>query len=189
MHKHLRHAIYVGLLSLVLIGCVHDPQTPATSSVTFGSSPFTRGDLGSLTYRAVDLMLNSAPEVTASTPLIVASISDAENMDRSSALGNIVADMIRTRIVQDGRTASEFRLRNSIAFSKGRGDFMLSRNRHALMPAPSASAVVTGTYAVDTDSLYVSLKLVSTADSRIISAADYVVPLQNVWKLLHQSDT
>jgi hypothetical protein len=36
---------------------------------------------------------------------------------------------------------------------------MLSRNRRALMPNPSASAVVTGTYAVDTDSLYVSLKL------------------------------
>ena len=96
MHKHFRRAIYVGSLSLALIGCVRDPQVPATSSVTLGSSPFVRGDLGSLTYRAVDLMLGSAPEVTPTTPLIVASISDAENMDRSSAFGNMVSDMIRT---------------------------------------------------------------------------------------------
>ncbi len=153
MHKHFRRAIYVGSLSLALIGCVRDPQVPATSSVTLGSSPFVRGDLGSLTYRAVDLMLGSAPEVTPTTPLIVASISDAENMDRSSAFGNMVSDMIRTRMVQDGHTASEFRLRSSIGFRKGGGEFMLSRNRRALMPAPNASAVVTGTYAVDTDSL------------------------------------
>jgi TolB-like protein len=189
MNKNLRRSVFVGSLVFALAGCVNDPHVPATSSVTLGSSPFVRGDLGSLTYRAVDLMLQSAPEVTASTPLIVASISDAENMERSSALGNIVADMIRTRITQDGRTASEFRLRSAIGFSKGEGEFMLSRNRRALMPAPNASAVVTGTYAVDTDSLYVSLKLVSTSDARIISAADYVVPLQNVWKLLHQNNT
>jgi TolB-like protein len=134
-------------------------------------------------------MLESAPEVTDSTPLIVASVSDAENMERSSALGNIVADMIRTRIVQDGHTVTEFRLRSAVSFDKGEGEFMLSRNRRALMAPPNASAVVTGTYAVDTDTLYVSLKLVSTSDSRIISAADYVIPLQNVWKLLHQNNT
>lgn len=189
MHKRLRHSIYVPALSLALMGCVNDPQVPATSSVTLGASPFARGDLGSLTYRAVDLMLESAPEVTDSTPLIVASISDAENVERSSALGNIVADMIRTRIVQDGHTVTEFRLRSAVNFNKGEGEFMLSRNRRALISPPSASAVVTGTYAVDTDALYVSLKLVSTSDSRIISAADYVIPLQNVWKLLHQNNT
>jgi TolB-like protein len=146
------------------------------------------GDLGTLTYRAVDLMLASAPEVKGDTPLIVASVSDVENMDKSSALGNIVSDMIRTRLAQDGHTASEVRLRSAISFYKGEGEFMLSRNKRALMPAPSAAAVVTGTYAADTDMLYVSLKLVSASDAHIISGADFAVPLQNVWKLLHQHE-
>lgn len=186
MNSILRRSALVGLLSVALAGC--DPNVPATSSVTLGSSPYVRGDLGTLTYRAVDLMLASAPQVSADTPLIVASVSDVENMERTSALGNIVADMIRTRVVQDGHTVSEVRLRSAINFNKGEGEFMLSRNRRALMPAPSAAAVVTGTYAADTDSLYVSLKIVSASDARIISGADFVVPLENVWKLLHRKD-
>jgi FlgO protein len=122
--------------------------------------------------------------VTANTPLIVASISDAEHVDRSSALGNIVSDMIRTRLAQDGHTASEIRLRNAISFNRDEGEFLLSRNRRALMPAPNAAAIVTGTYAIGSDTIYVSLKLVSASDARIISGADFVVHLRDVWGML-----
>jgi hypothetical protein len=95
MKNTIRRCAFVGSLSLALAGCV-DPPGPATSSITEGPSPYMRGGLGSLTYRAVDLMLASAPSVTTDTPLIVASISDAQHLETSSALGNIVSDMIRT---------------------------------------------------------------------------------------------
>jgi hypothetical protein len=55
------------VLPLVVIGCVNDPQTTAISSATIGASPYERGDLGILTYRAVDLILAAAPDVTANT--------------------------------------------------------------------------------------------------------------------------
>jgi hypothetical protein len=100
-------------------------------------------------------------------------------------LGNIVADMIRTRLVQDGHTAQEIRLRSAIGFSHGEGEFLLSRNRHALMAPANAAGMVTGTYAVGSETLYVSLKLVSATDARIISAADFVVSLRDVWGMLH----
>src|SRR5690242_14122211 len=79
--------------------CVRDSPSPATSSVTLGASPYSRGELGTLTYRAVDPMLAGAPEVTPTTPLVVGSVADAQNVDRTSPLGNIVSDMIRTRLV------------------------------------------------------------------------------------------
>jgi len=143
-----------------------------------------RGDLGTLTYRAVDLLLTSAPEVTAATPLIVASISDAQNVDHSSALGNILSDMIRTRIVQNGHTASEIRLRSAVGFNRTEGEFLLSRNPRALLPPTGAAAVVTGTYAAGFDEVYVSIKLVSATDAHILAAADFVVPLRAVNGLL-----
>jgi hypothetical protein len=177
MNNTLRSCALVGSLSLALAGCVADPQLPATSSVTLGSSPYMRRDLGTLTYRAVDLMLASARDVTPDTPLVVASISDVQHVETSSPLGNIVSDMIRTRVVQDGHSASEVRLRNSISFNRGEGEFLLSRNRHALMPAPNAAAIVTGTYAAGSDTLYVSLKLVSASDAHIIAGADFEVSL------------
>jgi TolB-like protein len=161
-----------------------DPDTPGYGSATVGSAPSVRGDLGSLTYRSVDLILAGAPEVTSDTPLIVASVSDAQNVDASSPLGNIVSDLIKTRLVQDGRSVSEMRLRAGVHLDPGQGDFVLSRNRHALGHAPNAAAVLTGTYAVSYDRVYVSLKLVSSVDARIVSAADFVVLRRDVNGLL-----
>jgi TolB-like protein len=184
------------LVVLALAGCaISDPQHPGASSVMAGSSPYQSGDpdersdLGSLTYRAVDLLLGGAPQLRQDTPLIVASIADTQNVETSSALGNIVADMIRTRIVQDGYTASEFRLRNEVSFNKGEGEFLLSRNRRALMGAPNAAAIVTGTYATSYEKVYVSIKLVSATDAHIIAGADFVVPLKDVSGLIRHGAT
>jgi TolB-like protein len=175
----------------MIAGCsLAEPQLqPSGSSVIEGSSPYQSGDLGSLTYRAVDLILAGAPNLRSDTPLIVASIADTQNVETSSALGNIVADMIRSRIVQDGYTASEFRLRNEVSFSKGEGEFMLSRNRRALMGAPNAAAIVTGTYAASYEKVYVSIKLVSATDAHIIAGADFVVPLKDVSGLIRHGTT
>jgi TolB-like protein len=172
-------------LPLAIAGCINDPQGMATSSVTLAASQNEGSDLGLLTYRAVDLILAAAPNVTATTPIVVASISDIQNVDRGSALGNIVSEFIRTRLAQDGRLASEIRLRTAINFNKGEGEFLLSRDRRALMAPPNASAIVTGTYAVSSERVYVSIKLVSAIDSHIIAGADFAVPLQNVDGLLY----
>ncbi len=189
-HRMPRGFALVCAIGLAVAGCgLSDPQEIAASSITVGASPYARGGLGSLTYRAVDLILAGAPTVKTDTPLIVASIADTQNVESSTALGNIVADMIRTRIAQDGYTASEFRLRNEINFSKGEGEFLLSRNRRALMAAPNAAAIVTGTYATSFEQVFVSIKLVSAADAHIIAAADFVIPLQDVSGLLRHGST
>jgi TolB-like protein len=189
MNDILRRFAIVLPLSLAVAGCMNDSQLPATSSVTIGASPYVRGDLGTLTYRAVDLILAAAPDVKADTPIIVASISDAQHVETSSAFGNIVSDMIRTRLVQDGHAASEIRLRREMSFNNGEGEFLLSRNRRALMPPSNAAAIVTGTYAASYEKLYVSIKLVSATDAHIIAGADFVVPLQDVGGLLGQHTT
>ena len=176
--------IAVLLVCLGATACTDDAHAPANSSVTTGESPYVRGDLGTLTYRAVDMMLAGAPDLRGDTPLIVASIADVRNVESSSPLGNIVADMVRTRIVQNGHTATEMRLRSAVSFNKDAGEFMLSRNRRALMPAPSAAAIVAGTYAVSYSKVYVSLKLISATDRHIIAGADFAVPLLDVVGLL-----
>jgi hypothetical protein len=81
------------------------------------------------------------------------------------------------------------RLRSAISFNKGTGEFMLSRNRRALMPAHSAAAIVAGTYAASYSQVYVSLKLISATDSHIIAGADFVVPLLDVVGLLPDART
>jgi TolB-like protein len=176
-------------LILAITGCAGDPHAPANSTVTAGSSAYTRGDLATLTYRAVDLLLAATPETPEGTPLVVASIANVKDVDTSSPLGNIVSEMVRTRLVQDGHVTTEMRLRSAVSFNSKQGEFLLSRNRRALVPPPQAAAVVTGTYAVGYDKVYVSLKLISATDARIISGADFVVPALDVVGLLPEVRT
>ena len=191
MQQYLRLFAVVLPLGMAVAGCATDPRSDATSSVTIGAGANMKGDLSTLTYRAVDLMLAAAPEVTAHTPLVVSSVADTQTVERGSALGNIISDMIRTRLVQDGHTTSEIRLREAVSFNRGEGEFLLSRNSGALMRPPYAAAVVTGTYAASFEKVYVSLKLVSATDAHIISGADFVVPIRGISGLMpeyhHQS--
>jgi hypothetical protein len=187
--RRTRRAATLLVIGIALAGCGANLTGQADSSVLAGSAPYGKNDLGTLTYRAVDLILAAASGVSVDSPLIVASVADTQNLESSSALGNIVADMIRTRIVQDGYAASEFRLRSAIGFNKGQGEFLLSRNRRALLAAPNAAAIVTGTYAVSFEKVYVSLKLISATDAHIMAGADFVVPLKDVSGLLPRANT
>jgi TolB-like protein len=147
-------------------------------------SAYIRGDLGTLTYRAVDQIMVSAPQITRDTPLVVSSLSDVQNLEQSSAFGNIVADMVRTRLVQDGYTTSEIRLRNAVNFQKNEGEFLLSRNSKAILPPQNVAAILTGTYTATPQKVYISLKFISVSDAHIISGVDYVVPYEEVGELL-----
>lgn len=130
-------------------------------------------------------MLSSASNVTPGTPLIVASVASVQNLNASSPLGNMISEMIRTRLVQDGHEASDMRLRNSVLFKRDEGEFVLSRDRRAIMPPLSAAAIVTGTYAASYERVYVSLKMISPVDAHIVAASDFVVPLRQVEGLLY----
>lgn len=161
----------VAALALVLVGCTafEDPQVPSERA-RYG------GDLGTLTYRAVDRLLAQAPEIAPGSTLVVASVANVQELDKSSPFGNIVADLTRDRLVQQGINVVEPRLRTAMLLKHAQGEMMLSRDPRAMVAPPSAAGVLTGSYAVGGDRIYVSLKLVSRTDARIVSATDYAVP-------------
>jgi TolB-like protein len=189
MNPTIRRLATVIPMCLPVIGCVTDPNVAANSSSSIDASPYDQPDLSTLTCRAADLILAASPDVTGATPLVVTSLSDAKNLETSSALGNIVADVIRTRLAQTGHKTSEFRLRSEVSLKKNDGEFLLSRPRRGLRPAPGTAAVVTGTYAVRYEKVYVSIKLISATDAHIVAGADCVVPLHDVLGLLPEHST
>lgn len=183
--------VMLALGALLGLGaCTDSPG--ALSSKLAGSAPYAHGSLGTLTYRAVDLLVAGAPELRRSGPVMVTSITDTQMIEKSTPLGNIIADLVRSRLVQSGVAVSELRLRSAVLMNRrqGQGEMMLSRNPRALMVrAPDAAAIVTGTYAVGDNDLLVSLKAISATDARIISAADFFLPKYfNVNSLLSGDD-
>lgn len=150
----------------------HDPVT-LTSVGSYDDGP--PGDLAVLTYRAVDRLLRATPQLTVAVPLVVSSITDSQRIDQSSSFGTIIADLVKSRLSQEQMTVLEPRLRSSMLLKKDQGEMMLARDSRAIVPGPMYSCVLTGTYAAAGSRVYVALKLISTDDSRIVSAVDFVV--------------
>jgi hypothetical protein len=162
-------------VALTLGACsLSDPE--ANSTTLNGSRPAKAGDLGTLTYRAVDLMLAETPAVPKDTPIVVSTISNVDDLNKADPLGNMVSDFVRTRLVQAGGNVSEMRLRNAVLFNRRNGEIALSRNVGAVIKPVNAAVIVTGTYGTSYTTVYVSLKMVSVADGRILAGADFVVP-------------
>lgn len=161
-----------------LAGCAQTYTGPAQSEVMAGASqPFAKGDLGDRTYRAVDSMLDENPSLTTTgASVVVGSVADIQDVNRATPFGNIIADLVRSRLVQRGVRVEEIRLRSAVLLDRTQGELMLARDRRALVPPPSATDVLAGTYAVGNGKVYVSLKIISTADSHIAAAADFAVP-------------
>ena len=160
---------------LALAGCAPSPGAPVLAGGAPPAFP-AHGELGSTTYRAVDRLLAGAPGLPPETSLVVSSIVNTQDLRSTTPFGNIIAEMVRGRLVQRGARVSEPRLRTAMRLDQDQGEFMLARDRHAVVPGPSVAGIVTGTYAIADRLIYVSLKLVSATDARIISAADFAVP-------------
>lgn len=173
----LRTIAAIAFALVPVAGCTDNflPSAPASSSVLGNTNP-GRGELGRTTYRAVDHLLAAAPGLAADTPLLVSSIVDTQDLGASTPFGNMVAEMVRSRLVQRGAKIAEPRLRTAMRLDPDQGEFMLARDRRAVVPPPNVAGIVTGTYAVGGEVVYVSLKLVSATDAQIISASDFVVP-------------
>lgn len=173
--------ISCGVAALLLVGCTPESlgfTEQATSSVIAAR---TQDPVGTRTasrtlYLAVDRMAAGAPAVTPNVPVLVATLTNAQRIEAGSPFGNIMADMIRTRLTQQGLTVSELRLRNSVRMSRDNGELLLARESRSVVPARAYGAVVTGTYAVGSTNVLVSLKMVSATDGRILSAVDVVLP-------------
>ena len=164
-------AVCVGLL----MGCV------AQQTVTPTATPLENwhGELMKAAYAIVDqLDYYAAQSLGPSSPLIVASFVNVDDLEESSSFGRMIAEQVASRFTQKGQPVIELKLRqNSIFMSKGKGEFMLSRDLREVSRTYNAAAVVVGTYAEWGDRLYVSARVVRPADNLILAAADAGIPM------------
>ncbi len=178
-----RLAVLAIALALPLAGC-EPGASGAGSTIANGYHPDARGDVGSLTYRAVDRLVAGLPDLTLGKGVAVASIVDEQRVDKSTPFGNQVADLARSRLVQKGVLVYEMRMRSAVLLDPKEGVITLANDRTKVVAPPSVTAILTGTYAAGDNSVTVSLKLVSVSDARIVGAVDFVVPRRGSEQLL-----
>ena len=166
------------LLALfVLSGCatLYGPGSPEQDSLIQAN------------YRAVDQLLHTVAPGNALNkrqPIIVASLVNIDDLN-SSRLGRMLSEQLATRLTQSGYSVVELKLRDSIFVKQLQGELLLSREIKDITLTHKAQAVLVGTYAESRGALYLTIKLVTMGDNIVISAQDYVLPLNsNVRSLL-----
>lgn len=169
-------------LPLALGACVGTNH--GSSSVSGVARQNASGDLGGLTYRAIDRLVSEVPDLALGKPVVVGSIVDVQRVDRSVPFGSLVADLARARLVQKGVPVSEMRLRREVSLDHKQGALLFANDRGSVVAPPSVAAVLTGTYAQGDEMIFVSLKLVAVSDARIVGAVDYEVPRHGSENLL-----
>jgi nucleotide-binding universal stress UspA family protein len=116
-------------------------------------------------------------------PIAVAPVSP--DAYAPTALSRLIAEQVSSRLSEAGYRVVSAKLKSPAAA------YGLSSSGPEIRDTASAlnaEAVIVGTYAVGAYSVYVSLKVIRTADNIVLAAHDYVLPLtRNVWHLLEAS--
>lgn len=169
-----RAAAAVALLAVVACGPLYtgDPEPSADSARPRNS------DIVANSYQAAERLVGASHQpIARDKTVLVASLVNVSNLERSSDFGRIVSEQISSRLTQMGYQMREMKFRSSFLVKSGTGELILSRKLKEISQEHDAQAVITGVYAVAKKSVYVTLRLIRAADGRVISAYDYVLPM------------
>lgn len=118
-------------------------------------------------------------------PVLVATLVDINELKQTSTLGRTLGEIYASQLANRGLNVKEMKLRGDVYILEDSGELLLSREIQEIANHHNAALVLVGTYSVAARYTYVSLKLVRTADSRIIRSHDYALPNdQDVMRLL-----
>lgn len=170
----------------ILSGCMSQPFESSDTSQMYmqmGSKHIAA------TFNAVDALLDTqsiSPFLEKgdfNNSVLVSTIVDIDKLDSANTLGRLISEHVSSRLAQRGISVNEVKLRGDLYVEKGQGEMLLSRELKNISASQNSSMVITGTYAVAGEMIFVTLKLVRASDTRISSAYSYVVPKNGIWEL------
>lgn len=128
-------------------------------------------------YQAMERLLGDNPaQLGITRALLVTTVVDVDALESSSTLGRMMTEQLASRASQLGYPVIELKVRKDLFIKNNAGELLLSRDVQQLAISHDAQAAVVGTYALDHDIAYVTLKLVNLKNHQIMNAVDYIVP-------------
>lgn len=173
------------VLGLLVSACESNPKTATAPEPTYEQA-LSGNTFNAVNYNAVAELMkryqapasagNSGASASGS-PFIVATLVNIDQLEQSSTLGRVISEQITSRLAQMGLGVVELKVRNGVYMKRNEGEFLLTREIKEVASAHKAQAVIVGTYAESASFIYVSLKMVNPANSMILAAYDYALPL------------
>ncbi len=161
-------------LILGLTSCAPDSYNLYSDHVPATERSSSTEELLPEVYNAADtLIYTSNQNLDRNASVLVASIVDVDALQTTSTFGRTISEQLSGRIAQLGYNVSEVKMRDSLAVRPHQGEFMLSRDLAFLAGRQNAQAILTGTYSVSENSVFVNLRLLRAGDGLILAATDF----------------
>ncbi len=120
-------------------------------------------------------------------PILSTSFVNLDDLNETSAFGRLLGVSVASRFSQHGYRVVELRLgKGSVVVQKKNGEFVLSRDTARLDGSHEAQAVIVGTYSLDDNWAYLSVRLVGIRDNTVISSYDFSMRMDETLKKLAQ---
>lgn len=144
------------------------------------SDPALYSQLVAENYHAADALITQArPKLVPDQPILIATIVNIDDLEKSSTLGRVTSEHIATRFFQAGVKVVEMKLSKSVYMKRNEGELVLTREITDIVRNHNVQAVVLGTYGKSKAYAYVNVKLVIPGSNIIIASHDYVIPLDD----------
>ena len=125
---------------------------------------------------ADDLIYESFPPLIPRQPgmaVLTTTFVDNNDLTKTSHFGRLLQEHIGSRLVQQGYTVKELKLRKNLLIQEQSGETMLSRQMNLINKSQKAQAIMVGTISYIERTMYISARLVNPHDGTIISAKNY----------------
>ncbi len=179
--RKIQLAVVAGLLALAVSGC-----TSVNGSADLGDADPTQAQaaahpLIAANYAAASSLLDRAQgKLGDGEPLLIATVVNIDALDRSSTLGRLISEQVSARFTLAGQRVIEMKFRNHVYMARDQGELMLTREIRDIATSHSAQAVVVGTYALSSETVFVNLKLIHPDTNVALAVHDYALPLDDV---------
>lgn len=165
----------IGLLLLFILGgCAqinHDYRY-----VNYSSEDFIRKNYEATDSLSIQLKERKAENESTLSPVIVVSVVNMNQLNKTSSFGRLVTEQLSARMAQLKYNVVELKLRNDILVKNNQGEFLLTREIKEIANAVNAEAVVVGTYTENTNDVYVNLKVVRPSNNVVLAGYSYAIP-------------
>lgn len=159
------------LTSVLMAACADTPSEPLRLG---GLQPRPATDIIKSSYDAADALIAQARDhLPPDCQLITATLVNINRLDESSPLGRLVTEQVMGRFAQNGYRMVEVKLRDQLYVKRNEGELILTREVRDIAKQHNATAIIAGTYAIGSDRVFVSMKLINLESNIVVAAFDY----------------
>lgn len=175
-------SIFLLALPLLFTACASDSKLEETNYSSVSSNAFVASN-----YKAADALLAQLNgKLMADKPLIMATIVNIDALEQTSTLGRLVSEQMSTRLAQGGLKMLEMKLRNNIYLKRNQGELMLTREISEVAHTHDAQAIVVGSYAESSDTVFINIKVIQPTTNFVLAGQDFVLAKESIVRSMLQ---